>query len=880
MRIILATMLLTSVAPAFANAVFLQREMIKVERGLPALAPQTGARPDDQESTARLDQQWQWLRSVAEAHEDVEMKRKARSLAALVEQVRLAPEGLAYGAPPELSATVLVDERVARSCEHAIAFGLGAGRRVPIAAGESLWFRVELPDAKLVRLSTRGSTVDASLSVHPDCRSKSDEPIMHADDEYGLQAEVALPPGKQTFWYARLTNESDQSGEATIFATLTATLQGTIRSRVGDVPVGDRQISLWRVQGQTLTPVTGAFSGANGNWTIPFVEPGIYAIRTRRNFGSPGLLDQAFSNIPCGGGADFESCGTPGNRYTPFSIDSGEVRSIDFRLDAGAVVTGMVRNAQTGAPIPGARVRATDANAFGTEISISADNGGRYRIEGLFPGAAFLSATASGFDGQIYDGVPCPEMSCWPSAPGATPLPTNLAQPAVANFSLRESGGIRVAVTVNGQVPITQLGVLMGRLLNPAGQIVGSAFAIDGTLFFPSVPPGTYRIYATSNRTIPQLYQSVLCTTAFCDLELQQGTEVVVPATGGTINLAMDLRWRPTVIGTVTEEGTGLPIRDATVRLLPAGSAPGETAQTDWAGRYRFEGVTPGSYRLHASSLEHLDELFDNVACEDPFFADCPGAALFTFTNDSADITADFSLRRSGQLEMIVSGSSLFGMFANLDVRLLTPTGQLVKSYASNTGQMGRITLRDVPPGTHLLAVSLPGHASQLHSLVDCAGTGTPPAGCPLSAATPITVVSGQATTGLRFDLRRNHGVVPVRVRSSVSGGPLVDVPVDVWNAAGIRIGVERTRFDGVAWVGQPVQFPFGPLAVLLSTDNQQGFIDEVYDNRPCPNGPAFLGLCPLMGAAVVTIPGTGAGGQIVIDLDPRDDLFANGFEP
>lgn len=344
MRMILASVLLAIAWPAQASSEF-HRQLIEIERNLPAQAKTLRTRAADPEVAQQLDEQSQRVRWLAEHETDAGIQRKARSLEILLEQVRHAPESLAFGAPPSLAPTILSDEQVGRSCEAAIPFELGTGRRVAMAAGESRWFRVDLLDPSLVRVSSRGSTIDASLDIHADCRIASGEPVARGDDEHGLQAEVAVPAARQTFWYARLTNEGDQAGEANIFATQTAALRGTVRSRVGDLPVQDRQIGLWRVQGQNLTPVASSFSNGAGDWTIAFVEPGTYAIRTRLNFGSPGLLDQAFSNITCGRGADFESCGTPGNRYTTFELSNGETRIIDFRLDAGAVVTGVVRNA-------------------------------------------------------------------------------------------------------------------------------------------------------------------------------------------------------------------------------------------------------------------------------------------------------------------------------------------------------------------------------------------------------------------------------------------------------------------------------------------------------------------------------------------------------
>lgn len=878
MRMILASVLLAIAWPAQASSEF-HRQLIEIERNLPAQAKTLRTRAADPVVAQQLDELSQWVRWLAEHETDAGIQRKARSLEVLLEQAREAPESLAFGAPPSLAPTNLSDDRVGRSCEAAIPFELGTGRRVALPAGESRWFRVDLRDPSLVRVSSRGSTIDASLDIHADCRMASSEPVARGDDEYGLQAEVAVPSARQTFWYARLTNEGDQTGEANIFATQTATLQGTVRSRVGDLPVENRQISLWRAQGQTFTQVTSTLSNAAGNWSIAFMEPGTYAIRTRQVFGSPGLLDQAFSNIPCRSGADIRDCGTPGNHFTPVDLVSGETRTIDFRLDAGAIVTGVVRHAQTLQPLPGARVLVGEAGSTGNPISAVSDSLGRYRAEGLFPGTAFLAAGADGFEGRLFDGVPCSGFDCTPGNPAGTPLAVSLASPATANFALPPASQIRVAVTVAGQ-PVSPSSNFRpaGRLYLSTGQFVTSVQLGDqGRLVFPSVAAGTYRLMVISDWTVPQMYESVPCTTQFCDVELALGTPIVVPPSAGAIDLTIDLRWAPSIFGRVVEDPSGAPVRDAEVRLVPTQSPFTRTTRTDATGRYRFDGVPPGSYRLLARSPLHADMAFDGIPCELEN-AGCDGATLIPRAYSSPDFEANFFLRPSGRIEIVIAASSTANSFATAGFQLFTPSGQQVASFAASVGQGGVITLNDVPPGTYLLAATLVDHVAQLHPFVDCV-SGSVPAGCPLATATPITVTSGATVTGIRFHLRRSGGALPVRVRSAADATPLSGVPIDIWNLAGIRVGVESTRFDGIAWIGRPSQFQSGPLQAFLSTDNQQGFIDEVYDNRRCPNGPAFLGLCPLTGGTIVTIPETGTAGQLEIQLDPRDDLFTNGFE-
>ena len=71
------------------------------------------------------------------------------------------------------------------------------------------------------------------------------------------------------------------------------------------------------------------------------------------------------------------------------------------------------------------------------------------------------------------------------------------------------------------------------------------------------------------------------------------------------------------IVGVVVEEGTGTPVPDAQLTLYSTQFRPGPgqppprplTAVTDREGRFRFEGVTPGIYRLGAYKTGFAQEL-------------------------------------------------------------------------------------------------------------------------------------------------------------------------------------------------------------------------------------------------------------------------------
>jgi len=65
-----------------------------------------------------------------------------------------------------------------------------------------------------------------------------------------------------------------------------------------------------------------------------------------------------------------------------------------------------------------------------------------------------------------------------------------------------------------------------------------------------------------------------------------------------------------------------------------------------------------------------------------------------------------------------------------------------------------------------------------------------------------------------------------------------------------------------------------------LSTDNDRGLINEVWQDIPCPAGSVFFGSCALTGFTPVTLPAAANAPEIVWSLGRSLPLFADGFEP
>ncbi|MCI0347593.1 MAG: hypothetical protein L0221_19505 [Chloroflexi bacterium] len=96
---------------------------------------------------------------------------------------------------------------------------------------------------------------------------------------------------------------------------------------------------------------------------------------------------------------------------------------------------------------------------------------------------------------------------------------------------------------------------------------------------------------------------------------------------------------------------------------------------------------------------------------------------------------------------------------------------------------------------------------------------------------------------------------------------------IDFWDTGGVLVG------SAVTGLGGSYLFDAGAGTFFVSTDNGLGALDEIWDDVPCPLGPAFEGLCdPTTGDPVVVpsfdTPVTG------IDFTLTGvTIFADGFE-
>jgi len=449
---------------------------------------------------------------------------------------------------------------------------------------------------------------------------------------------------------------------------------------------------------------------------------------------------------------------------------------------------------------------------------------------------------------------------------------------------LRREQSIVLTLTLDG-MPLPQEavgGLIQPLLLNANGVSVGGSTALGAGRFrLGPAPPGQYRIKVVSSVAYAQLFPNVRCA-GDCTAELPQSGLVTVVDDQTDPQVSMDLRRLPRISGRVSADGSGLPAVGVEVRAIPTSPfASSFASMTDVDGQYTIARVPPGTYILHFVSSLHVDELHDNLRCESSSpLVECPGATLLSIGLDAPDRVVDAALSRSGRIagRMTSGGRPLANRFGPL--ALLASSGAQRRIIGIATDDDGRYVADDVTTGTSLVALRADSQSvvPLIWRGIECpsAAFGGAWTACALDQAEPIAIAAGELRAGIDFDLRAN-GSQRVRVLGTKNGQPLAGVIVDVWDANGLRVDTRTTGSDGRAYptVPQTVSAPYA-----LSTDNDRGLINEVWQDIPCPAGSVFFGSCALTGFTPVTLPAAANAPEIVWSLGRSLPLFADGFEP
>lgn len=546
-------------------------------------------------------------------------------------------------------------------------------------------------------------------------------------------------------------------------------------------------------------------------------------------------------------GTAFEA--TAGSEYLiRVAGSAGATGNYVLEVGDGGTVQGTVRRSNGATPIAEIDVRVYSEDGYVLRTG-ETDGSGQYTVDNLQTGTVFsVTRYASPYFDELYDDIACPGgpgTGCDPLT--GTPIPVSLGSVSGGiDFSLDQSGTILGLVTDEG----TGDDIVGARITfyNDVGSYVGYSTTCCGTGYFTktNLQPGTYfAIAEKQGEYAKELFDGMPCHNG-CDPT--SGMPIVVnlndPATG--INFTLSSLGK--IEGTVVESNSGNPAVGVGVRAVDSGGVTISSTGTDSAGLFEIGGLPDGEYYVMAYDYDYVDQLFPGINCEDWSCSlgtgELVSASVGTITGG-----IDFALDVEGVVRGRVTDEATGQPLSSIRAELWNEAGERVSyDYASSDGQY---EISHIEPGTYFVATnSTNGFFNELYDDIPCPGG--PPDDCNVITGTPVAVAMNVPTEGIDFALDRRPSIEGV-VSGEMSGLPVEGVTVYAYTA---ERWYDSDVTDGNG-VFELVGLAPGDFFVVTKNADDVGFVDELYDDIPCPGGTGH-GCNHVLGTPI-EVPGVGS---------------------
>ena len=750
-------------------------------------------------------------------------------------------------------------------CADAIAIGTGtffgdtsqATNDGQTSCGSSLfspdvWFKLVFEQTGTLFVNTFGSSYDTVLSAHSECPGTVGNTFACDDDTLGLDSAVGVFAFAGDERWIRVSGFDGEAGPFTLEVGSGGEITGTVVDAVTAEPLAGVAVELWDGDGYSAGSTS---SGPDGGYAFGGLAPGVY-FATSRNY--QGYLDELYDDLPCPGGGGYYG-GCDPTTGAPIVVEIATATAdIDFALDRGGAISGLVIDASTGEGAVGARVRTWDSAGSYLQSTFT-DDSGVYAFSGLAPGTYFASTDTSDFADELYDDLPCPGGAFYGCEPtDGTPIGVEInTTTSGIDFVLDRLGAIAGTVTETSSGPLSGVRV---EVWTASGSYVGSDHSDSfGAYSVGGLTTGSYVVVADGSNHADELYDDLPCPGGApygCDLTT--GTPVAADINGTTSGIDFVLDRLGAFSGTVTEAATGDPIVSMRVEVWSSGGSYLGSDYTDAAGVYTADRLAAGSYFAIAGDYyTYVNELYDDLPCPGgaPYGCDPTTGTPIAVELNATTSDIDFEIVRKGAISGLITDETTGDPIASVQVEIRSSTGSYAAS--ASTDAAGTYTADGLDDGTYY-AVSRPSSSSdyfdQLYDQLPCGS------GCNPTAGTPIAVAAGSVAEDIDFTLSRGGAITGI-VTEVATGDPVTSGRVQIWDAAGAFIGDDYLDGSGSYRIGR-----LSAGTYFARTNVYSQHRNELYDDLPCP----YDSCSPTTGTAIeVTL------GETVADIDFALDRLA-----
>ena len=564
---------------------------------------------------------------------------------------------------------------------------------------------------------------------------------------------------------------------------------------------------------------SAATLACQASYTVNGLPTGTYYART---FVPSALnyVDEAYDNVPC------LNC-SPNFVGAPIAVTVGATHTgIDFGLSPGGIITRFVTDAGTLAGLASVNVNvytSTGAFAKGT----STPSTGSYTVRGLPTGTyyarTFVASTVNYVD-QLWNGMTC--LSCTVTTGTAIAVTAGGTQSGI-NFPLSPGGTITGAVTDTSSTPLPLASVTVQVFTSTGAFAKSTGTSGTGSYSITGLPAGNYFARTAVPNTlnyVDELWDNIPCLG--CTVTAGTAINVTVGATHSGVNFA--LAGGGTIGGAVTDAvvtSTGL--ANVNVTIYTSTGVGIKSVATTSTGAYAVVGLPTGAYFARTfvpSTLNYVDELFDNIPC-------VPGCTITSGTAISVTAgvttTASFALSPAGSITGTVTDAGTVTGLSGVTVQIYTSTGSSLKSTV--TTSTGSHTVVGLTTGTYFARTFVPSTLNYIDELYDdfpCVP------GCTITAGTAIGVTLGSAHGGVNFALSPG-GIIAGTVTNQNTSAALSGLSVQIYTSTGAFAKGTSTTGTGSYSVGG---LPTGSYFARTAVNATQFYVDEVYNNIACFN--------------------------------------------
>lgn len=319
--------------------------------------------------------------------------------------------------------------------------------------------------------------------------------------------------------------------------------------------------------------------------------------------------------------------------------------------------------------------------------------------------------------------------------------------------------------------------------------------------------------------------------------------------------------------GTVRDEETGTPLGNQGIDVWRSDGKLLGSTRTDQTGAYSFP-AGHGIFFVTTATTQHQNEIFDDIPCRDSSKGGCDpttGSPIEVFF-EARTQGIDFRLRRLGTIAGQITNQITGDPVSPASVYIYDPTGEFVT--LAETDESGHYETTGLPENTYFAVTNTFGSLpDEIYKDLPCADSSQ----CDPTSGTPIQVVDDITTTNVDFALGYLQGIIG-RITNLFNGTPVQAATIDLWDEDGNHAASGKTNFNGMFRVR------VSPGVYFVSTRNELGFEDAIFDGVACPDGPAFEGSCdPLSGIPVSVSDGEFTSG---VRFQLHDLVFVESFEP